>query len=139
MRRYVLDANALLIYFGDRSGAKRVQSLLQESLRQRSPLLMSAVNWGEVIYSVWKRGGETEARTVEKNAARLPLQILPADRERAAEAAAVKARHDVGYADSFAAALALEYSATLVTADPEFAKLGKRVAVLALPRHSSRG
>ncbi|MFZ0520957.1 MAG: type II toxin-antitoxin system VapC family toxin [Candidatus Acidiferrales bacterium] len=139
MRRYVLDANAVLIYFGDRNGAKRVQSLLQESLHLHSPLLMSAVNWGEVIYSVWKRGGETEARTVEKNAARLPLLILPADRERAANAAEVKARHDLGYADSFAAALALEYSATLVTADPEFAKLGKRLAVLALPRHGSRG
>jgi ribonuclease VapC len=139
MRRYVLDANAVLIYLGDRSGARRVQSLLRESLRQRSPLLMSAVNWGVVIYSVWKRGGESEARTVERNAARLPLLILPADRERAAGAAAVKARHDLGYADSFAAALALEYSATLVTADPEFAKVGKRLAVLALPRHSIRG
>lgn len=138
MRRYVLDANALLIYFGDRSGAQRVQRLFHESLRQRSPLLMSAVNWGEVIYAIWKQGGEAEARTVEKNAARLPLLILPVDRERATEAAAVKARHGIGYADSFAAALSLEYSATLVTADPEFAKLGKRLAVLALPRHSAR-
>lgn len=139
MRHYVLDANALLIYLGGRNGAKRVQTPFNESLRQRSPLLMSPVNWGEVIYSVWKQGGESEARTVEKNAARLPLQILPADRERAAEAAAVKARHGLGYAHSFAAALALEYSATLVTAGPEFAKLGKRLAVLALPGHSSRG
>lgn len=138
MRDYVLDANALLIYLGDRNGARRVQMLLQESLRQRSPLLMSAVNWGEVIYSIWKQGGESEARTVEKTAARLPLLILPADRERAANAAAVKARHDLGYADSFAAALALEYSAILVTADPEFAKLGKRLRLLALPRHISR-
>lgn len=82
----------------------------------------------EVIYSVWKRGEEIEARSLEKNAARLPLLILPADRERATNAAAVKVRDDLGYADSFAAALAMEYSATQVTADPEFAKLGKRLA-----------
>ncbi len=75
---------------------------------------------------------------MEKNAAHLPLLILPVDRERATEAAAVKARHGIGYADSFAAALSLEYSATLVTADPEFGKLGKRLAVLALPRHGAR-
>ncbi len=137
MRRYVLDANALLIYLGNRQGAARVQALLNESLRNRSPLLMSALNWGEVVYSIWKQGGEAEARRVEKNIAHLPLAILPADRERAAAAAELKARHDLGYADSFAAELALANEATLVTAHPEFAKLGKRLAVLSLPRHKS--
>jgi predicted nucleic acid-binding protein len=137
VRRYVLDANALLIYLGDRQGAARVQALLNESLRNRSPLLMSAVNWGEVVYSIWKQGGEAEARRVEKNIAHLPLAILPADRERATGAAELKARHGLGYADSFAAQLALENAATLVTADPEFAKLGRRLAVLSLPRHKS--
>jgi predicted nucleic acid-binding protein len=98
---------------------------------------MSAVNWGEVIYSIWKQGGEAEARRVEKNIAYLPLVILPADRERATSAAVLKARHGLGYADSFAAELALANAATLVTADPEFAKLGKRLAVLPLPRHKA--
>jgi predicted nucleic acid-binding protein len=60
-----------------------------------------------------------------ENAARLPLLILPADRERVIGAAELKARHGLGYADSFAAALALEHSATLVTVDAEFAKLGR--------------
>ena len=137
MRRYVLDANALLIYLGNRPGAARVESLLNESLRSRSPLLMSAVNWGEVVYSIWKQGGEAEARRVEKNIAHLPLTILPADRERATSAAELKARHGLGYADSFAAELALGNAATLVTADPEFARLGKQLAVLSLPRHKS--
>jgi predicted nucleic acid-binding protein len=137
VRRYVLDANALLIYLGDRQGAARVESLLNESLRSRSPLLMSAVNWGEVVYSIWKLGGEGEARRVEKNIAHLPLAILPADRERATSAAELKARHRLGYADSFAAQLAMESRAILVSADPEFAKLGKRLPVLSLPRHKS--
>jgi predicted nucleic acid-binding protein len=137
VRRYVLDANALLIYLGDREGATRVQTLLNGSLRSRSPLLMSAVNWGEVIYSIWKQGGEVEARRVETNVARLPLLILEADRERATRAAELKASHGLGYADSFAAELALDNAATLVTADPEFAKIGKRLTILSLPRHKS--
>ncbi len=137
MRRYVLDANALLIYLGDRQGAARVQALLNESLRNNAPLLMSAVNWGEVVYSIWKQGGEVEARRMEKSIAHLPLAILPADRERATAAAELKGRHGLGYADSFAAELALANGATLVTADPEFAKLGKRLAVLSLPRHKA--
>jgi predicted nucleic acid-binding protein len=39
-------------------------------------------------------------------------------------------------ADCFAAELALRTGATLVTADPEFGKLGKQLKVMALPRHS---
>jgi predicted nucleic acid-binding protein len=49
----------------------------------------------------------------------------------------IRLRYKLGLADSFAAALALELGATLVTADPEFAKLGKQLKVLALPRHSA--
>jgi predicted nucleic acid-binding protein len=41
----------------------------------------------------------------------------------------------LGYADAFAAELAIEHGAWLVTADPEFAKVGKSLAVYPLPRH----
>jgi predicted nucleic acid-binding protein len=41
----------------------------------------------------------------------------------------------LGYADCFAAALAMRRDATLVTADPDFVKLGKQLKILALPRH----
>jgi predicted nucleic acid-binding protein len=46
-------------------------------------------------------------------------------------------RYKLGLADCFAAELATRTGATLVTADPEFAKLGKQLKVLALPRHSA--
>jgi predicted nucleic acid-binding protein len=39
--------------------------------------------------------------------------------------AATKQRYKLGYADSFAAALALESKATLVSADPSFESIGK--------------
>jgi ribonuclease VapC len=61
---------------------------------------------------------------------------VAADEPQAEVAATLKFRHKMGYADSYAAALAMRTGATLVTADPEFAKLGKRLRVLALPRHS---
>jgi predicted nucleic acid-binding protein len=47
----------------------------------------------------------------------------------------LKQKHNLGYADSFAAELAIEKKAWLVTADPEFARLGKALSVYALPRH----
>ena len=48
---------------------------------------------------------------------------------------ALKQRYNLGYADAFAAELAVERGAWLVTADPEFSKLGKALSIFSLPRH----
>jgi len=111
--------------------------MVQEAARTGMPLQMSAVNWGEVFYSLWKQDGETEAQRLNVEIGELPLAILEVDRARATRAAEIKATYGLGYADSFAAALAVELSAVLVSADPEFAKMGKRLKLLDLPRHLS--
>jgi predicted nucleic acid-binding protein len=54
---------------------------------------------------------------------------------RATRAAALKQKHSLGYADAFAAELAIERGARLVTADPEFLKLGKTLSVYSLSRY----
>jgi len=136
MRRYVLDANALIGFFESRETASgKVRHLLGEAFRLELPLLMSAVNWGEVFYMEWRYHGEAKAREVESNLHFLPVAVIAVDVERATRAAALKQKHNLGYADSFAAELALERGAWLVTADPEFTKLGKVLSVYALPRH----
>ncbi len=136
MRRYVLDANALIGFFEDRETASaKVRRMLSESLRTELPLLMSAVNWGEVFYMEWRYHGEAKARAIESYLHRLPIAVIPADLDRATRAAALKQKHNLGYADSFAAELAIARRATLVTADPEFLKLGKILPVCPLPRH----
>ena len=135
-RRYVLDANALIGFFEDRQGtAGKVQHLLGEALHLDSPLLMSAINWGEVFYIVWRRHGEAKAHEAETKLQQLPVTVMGVDQERASRAAALKQKHGLGYADAFAAELAIERDACLVTADPEFQKVGKTLAVYALPRH----
>jgi len=136
MRRYVLDANALIGFFESRETASgKVRHLLGEAFRLELPLLMSAVNWGEVFYMEWRYHGEAKAREVESNLQRLPISVIAVDLERATRAAALKQKHNLGYADAFAAELALERGAWLVTADPEFTKLGNVLSVYALPRH----
>jgi predicted nucleic acid-binding protein len=137
VRRYVLDANAVLIFLAGSLGARRVKALFADANRAQSPLLISAVNWGEVVYCLWKQSGLSEVQRLNKEVAHLPLLILPVDRERATHAAEIKTRHGLAYADSFAAALALEHSAILVTADPEFTKVGKRLRLVSLPRHKA--
>ncbi|MGA8763597.1 MAG: type II toxin-antitoxin system VapC family toxin [Candidatus Sulfotelmatobacter sp.] len=135
-RRYVLDANALIGFFEDREGtAGKIERLLEEALRQDLPLLMSAVNWGEVFYIAWRRHGEVHARQTEARLRELPIVVITADRERASRAGALKQKHALGYADAFAAELAIERGAWLVTADAEFSKVGKVLSVYSLPRY----
>lgn len=135
-RSYVLDANALIGWFEDRGGtAGKVERLLEEALRQDTPLLMSAINWGEVFYISWRVHGEERARQVEKNLHELPINVVPADRDRASRAAALKQKHKLAYADAFAAELAVERRAWLVSTDPEFEKLGKILFLYPLPRY----
>src|SRR5271168_2951609 len=120
-RRYVLDANALVALFEDRPGAAaKVERLLVQALSEEEPLLMSAVSWGEVFYVAWRRHGETSAREVESRLKEMPIAVIAADRDRASRAAALKQKHRLSYADAFAAELALQSGAWLVTADPEF-------------------
>jgi len=138
LRRYVLDANALVGLFEDREGAAaKVERLLQEAQRQSAPLLMSSVNWGEVFYIAWKLHGEEKACEAEATVADMPIVFVPVDFDRATRAAALKQRHHLGYADSFAAELAIERGASLVTADPEFARVGKVLSLYPLPRHEN--
>lgn len=136
VRRHVLDANALVGLFEDREGtAGKIERLLEQALRQDLPLLMSAVNWGEVFYVTWRRHGEAMAREAEAKLREMPVAVISVDQERASRAGALKQKHGLGYADAFAAELAIERGAWLVTADPEFSKVGKALSVYSLPRH----
>jgi len=137
-RRYALDANALISLLEERRGsAEKVRYLLQQAFREQAPLLMSAVNWGEVFYIAWRRHGEAKAREAEAKLQQLPIVVVSVDRERATRAASLKQKHGLGYSDAFAAELAMERGAWLVTADPEFAKVGKALSVYPLPRHET--
>jgi predicted nucleic acid-binding protein len=132
----VLDANALLGLFEDREGtAEKVERLLEQALEKEMPLLMSAVNWGEVFYLTWRRHGEAKAHEAEAKLRELPVAVIEVDRDRASRAGALKQKHGFSYADAFAAELAIERGAWLVTADPEFSKVGKGLSIYSLPRY----
>ena len=109
--------------------------MFDDAHRGGLPLWMSAVNWGEVYYIEWRRYGKTKAQEAELNLFRLPIVVIAADLNRATRAAAIKQKHNLGYADSFAAELAIERGAWLVTADPEFSRLGRLLSLYSLPRN----
>jgi predicted nucleic acid-binding protein len=58
-----------------------------------------------------------------------PVQFHPATRALADQAAIYKAAHKMSLADAFAASLAKERKAELVTGDPEFKPLEKEIRI----------
>jgi predicted nucleic acid-binding protein len=123
VKNYVLDASALMAFFEDRPGADKVEELLAKSAEAKRPLLMSAVNWGEVYYSVWRARGEKAAGDKLREIAQLPIDVVSVDMELAKLAATLKAQHHLPYADCFAGALAQARKAALVTSDRDLDRL----------------
>ncbi len=130
MKIYVFDASALFAFLQDRLGASKVDELLKEARRGRTKLLMSAVNYGEVYGLILREYGTEQALTAVHAVSPLPIEMLDATPQRAFKAADLKVKHKLYYADSFAAALAIEHKATLVTSDSDFRRLGHAFPVV---------
>ena len=133
MKTTVLDASALLAMFFGESGMQQVRDLFRKAAETDKRLLISAVNWAEVLYKVERKQGRQGLETVQRFERTMPLDVVPLDRELAESAAHLKAMHNLGLADTFAAALAKSRKAELVTADTEFKTLEKEMRIAWLP------
>jgi predicted nucleic acid-binding protein len=135
VKEYVLDANALIRYFQNQAGAETIEKLIGRAQRDEANLSISAVNLGEVLYTLAKSIGLNRTM-VYLQALGQSVETVLVDQEFALAAATIKFQYKLGYADSIAALLAIRRRGTLVTADPDFVKFGKQLKVLALPRHA---
>jgi predicted nucleic acid-binding protein len=136
VKEYVLDANALVRLFRNAPGADVVDDLVRQAKSGRAHLSISVVNLTEVLYVLARYFGQERALMCVDKARRVANSVL-ADEQIAIDTGILRIRYKLGLADCFAAELALRTGAMLVTADPEFAKLGKQLKVLALPRHTA--
>ena len=135
MKIYVLDANALILFLTKGDGAERVIALVKKAANGQARLLISLINWGEVLYSMAKSVGLPRA-TADLKALGTYVESVVADEAHVEAAAILRFHYKLGYADCFAAALSMRLGATLVTADPDFDKLGKRLNILSLSSHA---
>lgn len=120
----VLDSFALLAMLREEPGAKVVRDMLFRAAAGEITLLMSEINLGEVLYQTERKHGSDEAADTLVDIEGLPIRIEGVTRARVLAAAHLKANHPISYADAFAAGLAQEIDAALVTGDPEFRSLG---------------
>lgn len=138
MKDYILDANSVLRYFDPSYASDElVHTVFLQAQRKQARLLMSVVNVGEVFYTLIRNSGELHALNYVRILQNI-VTIVEADLERTMEAARLKQQYNLGYADSFAAALALSSKATLVSADPDFEKIGKQLKWMRLPKFTGR-
>jgi predicted nucleic acid-binding protein len=138
MKEYVLDANAVIRYFkmGDAGGGEMVRDLFLQAQRNQARLSMSVINMGEVLYILIKNVGEQRALHYLQ-VLQHGVTLIEADVSQTIQAATLKHKYELGYADSFAVALALSSKATLVSADPSFEKVGKSLHWMRLPKFDS--
>ena len=136
MKHYVLDANAVVRYVRGIKGADKVEAIARQCEQGLVSLSMSVVNLGEAHYVISRYLGE---KIADKTVHSLQSFVLfvPVDLEQANEAARIKERFKIGYADSFAAILAIRGNRILVSADPVFEKFGRSLKLLKLPRHET--
>ncbi len=117
--RRLLDSYAILAFLNDEEGAQRVAGLLEDAEESSVPLLVNEINVGEVYYIVAKHRSEDAAEHVLLHLDRLPLELVSNTFDDVLEAARLKARLPLSYADAFALTTAIRFDARLVTGDPE--------------------
>ncbi|MDA1275656.1 MAG: PIN domain-containing protein [Verrucomicrobia bacterium] len=126
----VLDSHALLALLRDEPGAEAVATLLEKAGQRDQPLHMTEANYAEVQYTIRRKDGDAAWRTIAGALVAAPIQFHPVDRHLANLAADFKTRFKMSLADAFAAALAKEKKAELVTGDPEFKALEKELKIV---------
>ncbi|MDQ3175081.1 MAG: type II toxin-antitoxin system VapC family toxin [Acidobacteriota bacterium] len=116
----VLDSWAIMSYLQGEPSAERVADIIADAHEDRVPLLLSVVNAGEVWYIVARRTSEADADRSMRELKQLGIELVDADWDIAHDAGRFKAKHKMSFADCFAAALAKQRKAHLVTGDQEF-------------------
>jgi len=125
----VLDSWSVIAYLEDESSAERVEDILTNAHERKIPLITTVVNAGEIWYILARKTSIAEADQSLVELRRMGIEFVEADWKLARAAAGFKARYKMSYADCFAAALAQERKAEVVTGDPEFKQVEREVKV----------
>jgi ribonuclease VapC len=131
---YVLDSFALTAYIEGEPGHSRVSEVIDEARSRQSRIAMTTVNISEVIYTAQRRQGSPGIVHVLNLISEIPVEIVDADMRLTIVAARIKAVTPIAYGDCYAAALAMERSAVLLTGDPEFTRVQHLITIEWLPQ-----
>ena len=119
--KIVLDSFALLAFLKKESGFEKVKRLLAA---EDIHALINDMNVGEAYYIIARERGSSQADFfVDVLLPSLPITLVANALPEVIEAARIKAKFSLSYADCFAVATAYREKAPLITGDPEFKKV----------------
>ena len=125
----VLDSWSVLAYLEDEPAGQQVAEMIADAHESGTPVMTTVVNAGEIWSITARQTSEDEADRTILELAQLGIQFSDADWKLAREAARFKAKGKLSFADCFAAALAKENRADLVTGDAEFKQVESEIKV----------
>ncbi|MGB7294543.1 MAG: type II toxin-antitoxin system VapC family toxin [Candidatus Aminicenantales bacterium] len=128
-RQLVLDSWAVLAFFENEPSGQKAADIIADANEQGISLLMCPVNAGEVWYITARQTSDAQADQLIREVENLGIEIVAVDWNMAREAAMIKSRVKMSYADCFAFALAKLHQAELVTGDPEFKQLERQIKI----------
>jgi len=118
LKRYVLDACALLAVLAGENGADNVKNIFREAVNRQAFLVMHKINFLEVYYRIYKIYGRIEADDLLKKMEQKPILIKAAiTDDLLREAGRLKSKYRLSLADSIAVSESIIGKGSLVTAD----------------------
>ena len=125
----VLDSWAVIAYLEGEPAAEKVADHIADAHENEIPLFMSVVNAGEVWYIIARETTAGDADRCITELRHLGIELVDADWPLAHEAGGFKAKHKMSFADCFAASLAKQKKALLLTGDPEFRQIEQELTI----------
>jgi predicted nucleic acid-binding protein len=125
----VLDSSALIAYFEGEPSGKAVSEILKEFSKKSKALFLSVVNWGEVLYIIERRHGLDQCNEIEHLMEQMCVEVVSLDKDLTRQAARIRVSEKLPYGDCFAAALAINKHAELVTKDTDFKAVQSRIRI----------
>lgn len=120
MPNTVFDSSAVLTLLFDEPTAEKVERILQDAADDKREVLISAVNWAEILYRVLQIQGNVGVDAARELEDQSPLRVVEVDRDLAEMSAQLKLTFGLPLSDAFCAALAKKERAVLVTSDRGF-------------------
>ena len=118
MKRYVLDANALIALLQDEPGAEKVFDVIKAAYKGEAEIIMHKANLLEVYYDAYRYRSKEQADLMVAEVVKSPIQInAEITDDIFAKAGRLKATYKMSFADSFALAQASIFGGALLTSD----------------------
>ena len=128
-------SDLVLAYLEDESPGRQVAEIIATAHERGASLLMTTVNAGEIWYILARQFSDADAERAIGDLKQLGIEFVDVDWKLSRAAAGFKARHRLSYTDCFAAALAKDRKAELVTGDRELKQVEGDVRIGWLEPH----